>query len=202
MSSALLDMSLSNFIEVLSGDKPTPGGGSVAALNGALACALTEMVCRLALAKPKKLESGAFEKLTALLSEISQMRKEFENAIDRDAAAFDSVMAVYREKDLELTQKQTRLFAAYLEAARLPLRMAKLAGRCEELACEVLELTPSSTRSDIESAIANAKAAYSCALANVRINLAELERLLNSPEQEKVLQELWTELKVLRSIAT
>ncbi len=143
------------FLDALAAPTATPGGGSAAAAAAAMAAALGCMVTRLA-----KLESAAFE----------EDRRFFAEAVDRDAEAFNQVMAAYKRPKAE---RGPYVEDALRGAAEVPLqvfeRAAAMAGRLEALQI------PAKFASDIAVAIALAKAAKTGALENVRINLDSMQ---------------------------
>ncbi|OFW78105.1 MAG: glutamate formimidoyltransferase, partial [Actinobacteria bacterium RBG_19FT_COMBO_70_19] len=82
------------FLDVLASDSPTPGGGAVAGLAGAAGAALIEMVVRLTLGREGYEDVG--ERMGAVLAEAETARTEFLDLADRDAIAFDGVMAAFK----------------------------------------------------------------------------------------------------------
>jgi formiminotetrahydrofolate cyclodeaminase len=142
---------LPEFLDALAAPTATPGGGSAAAAAAAMAAALGSMVTRLA-----KLDSDAFE----------EDRRFFTGAVERDAEAFQRVMAAYkRPKD----ERGPFVEEALQGAAEVPLQVL-------ERACGMLmrlgELQiPARFASDLAVAKALAAAAKTGALENVRINL-------------------------------
>ncbi|GAB1427826.1 hypothetical protein MASR2M17_12540 [Aminivibrio sp.] len=91
--SALKNKTVEGFVAELASSSPAPGGGSAAALSGALGAALVSMVCRLTIGK-KGYE--AFEKeAEAILVQSDLLWAELVSAIDRDAEAFDRVMDAF-----------------------------------------------------------------------------------------------------------
>jgi formiminotetrahydrofolate cyclodeaminase len=144
---------LVEFLDALAAPRATPGGGSAAAAAGAMAAALGVMVAKLS-----KREEPAFE----------EDRRFFAAAVDRDAAAYEKVMAAYRRPKSE---RGPFVEEALHEAAGVPMEVAErsqaLAGKLEMLVRE----TPEKFASDLHTAAALCGAALAGAVANVRINL-------------------------------
>jgi glutamate formiminotransferase/formiminotetrahydrofolate cyclodeaminase len=92
--SPLASSSVREFVDLTSTDAPVPGGGSVAALCGSLAAALTAMVANLTVGK-KGYESVSSE-MGSLAAQAQSLKDEFLRAVDDDARAFDAVMSANR----------------------------------------------------------------------------------------------------------
>ena len=92
--SPLASSSVREFVDLVSTDAPVPGGGSVAALCGSLAAALTAMVANLTVGK-KGYESVSSE-MSTLAAQAQSLKDEFLRAVDEDARAFDAVMVANR----------------------------------------------------------------------------------------------------------
>ena len=91
----MMDKSVREFLEKVAEKTPTPGGGSIAALAGAIACSLAEMVCNLTIGKKKY--AGVEGKMKELANKMKQRRQEFLKLVEEDAKAFDEVMKAYKE---------------------------------------------------------------------------------------------------------
>ena len=146
---------LPEFLDALASPAATPGGGSAAAAAGAMAAALGSMVTRLAKLDPAPFESD---------------RRFFTEAVDRDAAAFNQVMAAYkRPKD----ERAPYVEAALHGAAEVPLeameRSRNLGARLDGL------VVPSRFSSDLAVAKSLAAAARAGAWENVKINLDSIQ---------------------------
>jgi glutamate formiminotransferase/formiminotetrahydrofolate cyclodeaminase len=121
---ALDSMSLREFTDELSMDSATPGGGSVAALCGALSAALSSMVSNLTVGK-KGYEDAAVE-MTSVAVRAQTLKDDLLDAVDRDTRAFNKVMDALRlpkgtpEQALE---KETALEEATKEATLVPLEV-------------------------------------------------------------------------------
>ncbi len=165
----------STFLNALAAGTPAPGGGSAAAYSGAAAAALVAMVARLTVGRKKY--SQVQDQMQSVLERAEGLRQELTLAIERDAQAFNAVMAALRLPKDSSEQEQVRLKAletATLHAARVPLEVADLSVNVLRLAAQVVSAGNVNAVSDGMSGAALARAALTGAACNVRINLASL----------------------------
>lgn len=158
-SSALTDLPARVFAERVASCAPTPGGGSVAAIAGALGAALISMVCRLSL--PMHEEAG--EELHAVLSIAEAARSKLINLVEEDAQAYNAVIAA--------RAKREELQAALEHATLVPLEVAKECLRLLEMAKQTAEEGNPNALSDVGVAALMAFAGARGAAYNVKINL-------------------------------
>lgn len=164
-----------DFLEALASATATPGGGSAAAHAGALAAALVAMVARLTVGKKKYAEVDA--QMTALIPKADSLRAEFVQAVKADATAFDAVMAAMKmpkETEEQKTSRTSAIESATLEAAKQPLKVARLAVDCLGMVREAAKLGNVNAISDAGSAAALARACLAGSALNVRINVHSL----------------------------
>ncbi len=166
---------LKMFLDDLASSSPAPGGGSVAALSGALGAALTAMVCNLTIGKKKYAEvDGDMKKIRA---QAEELRSTFTTLIDTDTLAFNKVMEAYGlPKDTE-PQKALRSAAireATKEATLVPLEVMKHCIDALALAQEVASRGNTNSISDAGVSALMLHAACEGAALNVRINLNSL----------------------------
>ena len=163
------------FLDELAAATPTPGGGSAAAYAVAQAAALVAMVARLTLGKKKYIEVE--KQMETLRDGADQLRRELNADVDRDAAAFEQLMAAMKlpkESDDEKVKRETAIHAATLNAAQVPLEVSRKALSVLKLAVEAAELGNLNAISDAGSASALARAGLTGAGYNVRINLVSM----------------------------
>src|SRR5580658_5804532 len=86
--------SVEKFLDDLASGLPTPGGGSAAAIMGAMGAALVSMVCNVTIGK-KGYEAVEAE-MKAVLQESERVRRRLTDMVAEDIAAFDSIMAAYK----------------------------------------------------------------------------------------------------------
>jgi glutamate formiminotransferase/formiminotetrahydrofolate cyclodeaminase len=152
---SMLNQKLEEFLEELASKTPTPGGGSVAALGGALGAGLVAMVFKLSDLNSKEAEG---------------LRKELSGLIDKDIKAFDEVMKAYKiPKGQE--GRGERIKSALKEAALVPLRTAELCLKVISLSREAAERGIKNAITDCGSAALIAEASLQAALLNAKINL-------------------------------
>jgi glutamate formiminotransferase/formiminotetrahydrofolate cyclodeaminase len=162
---------LDAWLDELASGTPAPGGGSAAALAGALSGALVAMVARLTL--NRKAYAGVQERAAAILAEAEALRSQFRRLVDEDAAAYTAVSAAYRlPKDHPVRMRAVD--QALVGAARTPLAMARGAVRLLALAREIGTIGNRNAHSDAMVAEALARAALAGAVENVRVNVQSL----------------------------
>lgn len=164
---------ITDFCQKLASSDPTPGGGTVAALAGLLASSLLEMVLRLSL-KKKPDAPGLGEILTGLPS----ISRALADLMDEDSSAYDGVTSAFRMPKVAEAEKAARAIAiqaAFVEAARVPMRTARacaeLLDRMNAVSGEILD----AARSDWTVAREMARAGLAGALANVDINIGSIK---------------------------
>jgi methenyltetrahydrofolate cyclohydrolase len=171
----LANLTVKAFLDELASASPAPGGGSTAALAGALASALCGMVARLTLGREKLRDRwSAMEELAA---EADRLRGRFLGLIDEDAEAYLSVVAARklpRGTDDERAARERAVAVAILRSARAPLETLLLAGEAAKLAARALEQGNPSCATDAGSAAQAARLAAEAAAYNVRINLPDM----------------------------
>jgi formiminotetrahydrofolate cyclodeaminase len=163
---------LTDFLAELASDAPTPGGGSVAALAGALGASLTSMVSNLTIGK-KKYEDVE-DDMKAALETAEALRLELTRLIDEDANAFDGFMdALKLPKDTD-EQKAVRKAAmqkALVDAATVPLVVMEKCVRVIDVAATAAGKGNANAVSDAGVAALVARAGAHAARLNVLINL-------------------------------
>jgi len=162
---------LDGWIDELAGGAPVPGGGSAAALAGALAAALVAMVTRLTIGR--KAYAGAEPRMRQVLAEAEALRGQLRRLVDDDAAAYAKVTAAYKlPKDDP--RRRRAVDEALVGAAEVPVVVARGANRLIALAREVEAIGNRNASSDARVGAALARAALEGAVENVRVNVAAL----------------------------
>jgi glutamate formiminotransferase / formiminotetrahydrofolate cyclodeaminase len=163
------------FLDQLSAPTPTPGGGSAAAYAVAMGAGLVAMVAGVTIGKKSYVSVEA--DMQALRGQAEEIREDQTNFVEDDAAAFEAVMSAYRLPKDTPEQKQARqdsIQIATINAAHVPLHVAKGAVKVMELAKIAIEKGNRNAVSDAASATAMAQAGLAAAGYNVRINIASL----------------------------
>jgi formiminotetrahydrofolate cyclodeaminase len=172
----LIGLTIEDFSKVLGSDSPAPGGGSVAALSGALGADLVCMVCRLSVGR-RGLEQFS-DDISHTLRRAEDLSRSLLQRIDRDTKAFNEVMAAFRmPKDTD-DEKKTRAEAiqkGYREAVISPLGVARECTEVLALAAALLGKSNSNALSDLGVASQQAYAGLEGAAMNIKINLPAIK---------------------------
>jgi formiminotetrahydrofolate cyclodeaminase len=169
------EQGIDGWLDALASDAATPGGGTAAGVAAAGGAALLAMVGRLTVGKPGF--EDVQERIRELTERADRERRGFLELADRDAAAFDAVMAAFRlpkASDEDRAARALRIQEAYAAAAAVPLELARRAAELMELAEDATAMGNPNAASDGYSGGALLFAAVLAALANVRINAAGL----------------------------
>lgn len=170
--SAMKEMQIETFLEELASSNPTPGGGGVSALCGAIAAALTSMLTNLTIGKKNYLDIK--DKLENIIKEATELRSELLALIDGDAEVFSKFMACYKMPQNTEEQKADRAEALQKvtkEAAEVPMEIGRKSFAVIKLAEEIVNCgNPMAITDGTISAIL-ARAAMRSAFYNVIINL-------------------------------
>jgi glutamate formiminotransferase/formiminotetrahydrofolate cyclodeaminase len=172
----LVAMRLDAFADELSSDSPAPGGGSVAALCGALSASLSSMVAALTWSK-SGMESSR-PAMQELGREAQGLKDWFLAAVDRDTDAFNAVLAASRmpkKTPEEIASRKAGLDAANLGAASVPLEVLGASVRALEMSLVVARDGNPNSVSDAGVAAGCALSAAEGAALNVRINVPSIE---------------------------
>ena len=172
----LVDDKIMEYLAKAAAGTAVPGGGSVAALNGALAAGLTEMVANLTVGK--KGYEAVEEDMKALADKASQLRNKLTAAIDQDADAYTEVMAAYKlpkTTDEETSLRKQKIQDAIKHAALVPLEVARDALAVIDLAGRAIRKGNKNAASDGAVAAMNARTAALAAIYNVKINLSSIQ---------------------------
>ena len=169
------DLPVRKFLDDLASSAPTPGGGTAAAIAGAMGAALAEMVTALTLAREKY--ASAHEAMRPIAQAAAAARQELLGLASEDAQAYDAVVSARRlPKDTEeqKAHREQRVSLANRRAAEVPMRTARAAGRLLEWLPELAEKGNPNAASDAGAAALLLEAAVQGALLNVAINLPGL----------------------------
>ena len=189
----LADNKITEYLDKAAAGTAVPGGGSVAALNAALAAGLTEMVANLTIGKKGYEEVEADMKTIA--EKASRLRTKLTAAIDRDADAYTEVMAAYKlskTTDEETAVRIQKIQAAIQHAALVPLEVARDALAVIELAGQAIRKGNKNAASDGAVAAMNARTGALAAIYNVKINLSSIK-------DDRFAEKLGREVKELES---
>jgi formiminotetrahydrofolate cyclodeaminase len=169
-------MRVTEFVDALASKEAVPGGGSGAALAGALAAALVSMVCNLTIGKKGYEDVDA--PMTELLAKSEALRRELPQLLEADTQVYSRVMAAYRlprKSDEEKAAREAAMQEALKEAAQVPLTIAERCSQVVDLALPAAEMGNQWAVSDAGVGVLVAEAAMRAALLNVTINLASIK---------------------------
>ena len=172
----LADLKVTEFIDLLASDAPAPGGGSAAALEGAIGAALTAMVCGLTKGKKKFAE---FNDL-AVETEVKALalKDRFVDVMDRDTEAFNVVSAAFgmpKETDEEKAARSAAIQKGLEGCTATPFEMMEIALETLELTDSILGKSNDSAASDLGVSALSLRAAVQGAWLNVLINIGSLK---------------------------
>jgi glutamate formiminotransferase / formiminotetrahydrofolate cyclodeaminase len=174
--SSLAKINLREFCNETLSDSPAPGGGSVAALMGALGASLGGMVANLSAGK-----RGWDDKLEYFSNwavKAQQLKDELLSLVDEDTAAFNKVMdafALSKESAEEKASRSAAIEQATKYAAEVPLKVMETASKSYELLAEMAEKGNPASVSDVGVGALATRACIEGAALNVRINLTQLK---------------------------
>ncbi len=200
IENSLLDLNLRQFANELSVDSPAPGGGSVAALCGALSASLSSMVANLTVGK-KEYENVQM-KVKDLAEQAQGLKDTMLRDIDLDTVAFNRVMEAFRLKKKTEEQIEIRNKAiedANKEATRIPLRVLENSVKTLEIAKEVALHGNKNSISDAGVAALTAGAGAEGAFYNVKINLPNIEDKTFKTEINKQAEDLLKKTQTMAS---
>ena len=190
---SLLKMNLREFCNETLSDSPAPGGGSVAALMGALGASLGGMVANLSAGK-----RGWDDKLEYFSNwavKAQQLKDELLALVDEDTTAFNKVMdafALPKESAEEKVARSAAVEKATKYAAEIPLRVMETASKSYELLAEMADKGNPASISDVGVGALATRACIDGAELNVRINLGQLK-------DEKFKSELLEKVRKVRA---
>jgi methenyltetrahydrofolate cyclohydrolase len=182
---------LDEFLGALASRAPTPGGGSAAALIGAMGAGLISMVCNVTLGK-KGMEEVASE-MRAVCTESEALRLRLTAMIAEDIAAFDGLMAAYRlpkSNDAEKAQRGAAIQNSLIGATNTPLEVARACADVIKLSRRAAQHGFSGVISDAGVGVLAAQTALRSAALNVEINAPLLEDRAFAAEASNELQDL------------
>ncbi len=191
---------IDGFLKTLASAAPVPGGGSVAALVGALGASLLTMVGEITMKKKKPEDKTA---ITEALEKLGTIRRRLVALADEDAAAFERVMAAFKMPKDDEAQKEARravIEEATVGAAEVPLETVRTSLDALAAGAALAELGARSAISDVACGAVCLEAAAAAAVYNVRINLAGLRLDENRARLEGALAEVEARRKDLRGV--
>lgn len=191
--------SFADLLTAFSSDAPTPGGGTAAALAGAMGAALAEMVAALTLSKEKY--AASHEAVRPIAGLARRTRQELQRLAVEDSDAYDGVVEARRlPKDTpdQLRVRDRKASEANRLAAEVPMRTARSAVRLLGALPDLAKKGNPNAASDAGAAALLLEAAVHAALLNVGINLGGIEDMAFTAEMRAEGQRLGEEAVRLR----
>ena len=194
----LVNLNVKDFLEATASNAPVPGGGSIAALSGAVSAALTEMVANLTIGK--KGYEGLEEEMQQIAGAAAKMKEKLAADIDRDSDAFNQVMAAFKlpkgtEEEVEV--RKAAIQEATKTAALVPLDVATDAFHMMTQIAVVVEKGNKNAVTDGAVAAMMARTAVLSALYNVKINLGSIKDQAFIKEVSEKVQKMETQVEVI-----
>lgn len=199
----LVNRTTFDFVDEVSRATPAPGGGSVAALAGALGASLAAMVANLSVGK------GEFDEHYDLLCSIAERGQKVKDAlvrgVDEDTSAFDKVlegMRMPRDTQEQRAERARAMQEGYKVATRVPLATVESCRDALLLCREIAGLADPEMISDAGTGALVAHAGAQAAAYNVRINLRHIEDDAFDAEMRERVEALLTECAELTTAVT
>ena len=172
----LSELTVSSFANLLGSDAPAPGGGSTAALEGALGAALSAMVSALTLGRKKYADYQ--ELAESANAAASALKEKFLVAMDHDTAVFNKfgdAMALPKNTDEEKAIRSQKMQEALVECTESPYHMMELCVKALELCETLVGKTNANAMSDLGVSALSLGAAIRGAWLNVLINVGGIK---------------------------
>jgi methenyltetrahydrofolate cyclohydrolase len=171
-----IDETLQRYLDDLASAQPTPGGGSTAALSGAMGAALASMVCRLTMGK--EAYASVQQEMEGLLEQAEHLRLRFQQLMQEDIEAYGRLSACYklpRERSEERAVRTAAIQKQLVEAALVPLEVAERAAELIERCQRIAEIGNTTVLSDVANGAILGSSAGEGAALMVRINLRTMK---------------------------
>lgn len=156
------NLKIEEFLKELSSSAPTPGGGATAALTGAMAASLVEMVANLTIGKRR------YEKVQKEVRQLADKAAKYKVTLlelaDDDVKAFNQVMSAYKSKD------QRKIKQSLIYATEVPTKVVLMSKGVGALALRIAKVGNKNAYSDARSALHLTQAAIKAAQENIKIN--------------------------------
>ncbi|MDQ2717402.1 MAG: cyclodeaminase/cyclohydrolase family protein [Chloroflexota bacterium] len=178
-----IDQSLREYLDDLSSSQPTPGGGSAAALSGAMGAALASMVTRLTIGKPEY--ADVQQEIAELLRQTERLRLRFEELVQEDIDAYERLSMCFRlpRDTSEQSEARSRAIQVRLqEAALVPLEVAECAAELLQHCRRIAEIGNKHVLSDIATGVILATSAANGASWMVLVNTRSMKNAVRARE--------------------
>lgn len=170
------NITIGKFLQELGSSAPAPGGGSTAALSGAMGAALVSMLCNLTLGREKYAQYQDFNAET--LKKSDALIHELTECVSKDMTSYDSVIEALKlpkETEQEKAKRSERLQEAYKSATSAPIETAEKCLEVMKLAYSLAGKSNKSAECDLVAAALNANSGIAIAIVNVKVNLISIK---------------------------
>ena len=174
-SNNISNLKINDFLDLLSTDSPAPGGGSVAALGGAISSSLVSMVANLTINNKKYIK--VHDLMNDVAIKAQSLKNQLNYLINEDTEAFNKIMEAFKlpkKSDVEIHTRLNSIQNATMYAIEVPFKTLKLIYDVLILSEDIIDKGNKNSFSDsgvaVEIAIASAKSA----IMNIKINLNEI----------------------------
>jgi methenyltetrahydrofolate cyclohydrolase len=167
---------IQRYLDDLASAQPTPGGGSTAALSGAMGAALASMVCRITIGKESY--ADVKQEIEELLGKTEYLRSRFQQLMQEDIEAYGHLSASYklpRETSEERKYRTDMIQEQLVGAALVPLEVVESAAELIKSCQRVAEIGSISVLSDVATGAILASCSGKGAAFMVRINLRSIK---------------------------
>ncbi len=188
------DAEIERYLEDAAASKPAPGGGSVSALVGALASAMSEMTANFTTGKKKF--ADVQETIRDMLADLAQRREALLGLMDRDVEAYTAVSEAYgmpRKSDEQKEARRKAVDRALRAAMRVPLDVMRQCAGVARVAGKLVEIGNPNLITDVGVSAILAEAACAAARLNVEVNL----KFLDAPDLRRETTEEMDEMSRL-----
>jgi len=171
----IIEQPINQFLDELASSAATPGGGSAAAILGAVGAALVSMVCNLTIGKKNYAEAEV--EMRDVLRDAEALRQRLADMVAADIDAFNGLMAAYglaKQTDDEKAVRTAAIQHALIAATEAPLACARASAEVIALSMRAAEVGNRNVISDAGVAALAAQAALRSAALNVDINVPSL----------------------------
>lgn len=187
----LVERKITEFIDEVASKNPAPGGGSVAALSGALGASLVAMVCQLTVGKEKYKDVN--EEIKKILEQSKEHQNKLLALVDEDAKVYEGVVEAFKlpkSTDEEIKTRDDAIQNALKKAASVPLECANECHKIMDFAKFVAEKGNVNAITDSGVAAAMANSGIFGAALNVKINLFSIKDETFKKEKEEELNRI------------
>ncbi len=191
MTDTLNEQTIDTFLSALASSSPTPGGGSVAGISGAMAAGLVSMVCALTIGK--KQFADIEDEVRGIQDRAEGLRRELQALAQEDIEVFGRLSAAYklpRTAEADAASRRAAIQKVTRVAAEVPLRTAQAAVALVPLCTSLASRCSRLIVSDIGVAALLARATVQSAVLNIEINLSGLEDQIFVRETRALIEDL------------